>query len=138
MPATDRKKILNVRSVMRNHVATVDINDSVQSVSRSMQQQGIHHMPVLEEGEIAGMVTHHDLEVITKSAGELADAADMIIVKAVMARPPITISPDTPLSEAIWVMVEHLVHSLPVMERGKLIGIITHTDVLTWAAEKLA
>jgi CBS domain-containing protein len=30
------------------------------------------------------------------------------------------------------------VHSLPVMERGELIGIITHTDVLTWAAEKLA
>lgn len=48
------------------------------------------------------------------------------------------VAPETPLSEAIWVMVEQMVHSLPVIEEGKRIGIITHTDVLIWAAEKLA
>jgi len=103
----------------------------------------IRHLPVLDEnGQMAGIVTQRDLfrGALAKALGygERAQRQlmDTLVVKEVMTSDVITTTPDTPLAEAARVLIERKIGCLPVVEGGRLVGIITEEDFVALAARK--
>jgi acetoin utilization protein AcuB len=88
------------------------------------------HLPVVDsDGGLVGIVDRADLELF------LAEMESPGVIKRqhrmdqVMTREVVRVSPDCPLEEAATLMVEHQIGSLPVVEGGQVIGIITETDI---------
>ena len=120
---TDDEKI--VRHKMSKDTFTVDINDSLELVLNIMQWRNIHHVPVINKSKkLIGLLTWRDIK-------DFLNDKEMIItsVKSRMIKDVITISQDKRLSEAKEVMKRNNIHGIPVVKKGKLIGIITSNDM---------
>jgi len=88
------------------------------------------HLPVVEsDGSLVGIVDRADLELFLATAGSPGYIKRNHRVDQFMTRDVITVHPDCPLEEAASLMVQHKIGSLPVQEDGKLVGIITETDI---------
>jgi acetoin utilization protein AcuB len=88
------------------------------------------HLPVMEsDGSLVGIVDRADLELFLAKAGSPGYIKRNHRVEQLMKRNVITVRPDCPLEEAASLMVQHKIGSLPVLEAGKLVGIITETDI---------
>jgi len=130
-----------VRDIMAMEVITLARNDTLQLAKDIMTLGRIRHFPVVDEGEVIGVVSQRDLFRASLGSvmkyGERAERAflDTVAVKEVMSEPPITISPDTSIKEAARLMVEKKIGCLPVVEGGRLVGLVTETDILREVAE---
>jgi CBS domain-containing protein len=134
---------LRVRDVMTAEVTTLQRNDKLTLADDIMGLGRIRHLPVLDEnGQMAGIVTQRDLfrGALAKALGygERAQRQlmDTLVVKEVMTSDVITTTPDTPLAEAARVLIERKIGCLPVVEGGRLVGIITEEDFVALAARK--
>jgi acetoin utilization protein AcuB len=90
----------------------------------------IRRLPVVDANDhIVGIVTRNMLEQFLAKAPSPGVMKRQHSVEQVMVSPALTVSPDYPLEEAARLMVAHKIGSLPVVDEGKLIGIITETDI---------
>ena len=120
---TDDQK--TVRHKMSKDTFTVDVKDSLELVINIMQWRNIHHVPVINKNKkLIGLLTWRDIE------GFLNDK-EMITtsVKSMMIKDVITISEDKSLNEAKEIMKRNNIHGIPVVKKGKLVGIITSNDI---------
>ena len=131
---------LRVRDVMTPDVTTLQRNDMLTLADDIMRLGRIRHLPVLDEdGQLAGILTQRDLfrGALAKALGygERAQRQlmDTLVVKEVMTAEVLTTTPDTPLAEAAKVLVERKIGCLPVVDGGRLIGIITEADFVALA-----
>ena len=96
----------------------------------------IRHLPVLDERRVVGVVSQRDLFrsalAVALGYGERAQATLLktLRVKEVMSEPAITISSEAPIKDAARLMIEKKIGCLPVIEAGRLVGIVTETDIL--------
>jgi CBS domain-containing membrane protein len=134
---------LLVREVMTADVTTLLRNDKLTLADDIMRLGRIRHLPVLDEnGELVGILTQRDLfrGALAKALGygERAQRQlmDTLVVKEVMTSDILTTTPDTPLAEAAKVMFERKIGCLPVVEGGRLVGIITEGDFVALAARQ--
>ncbi len=103
---------------------------------RVMRAHRIRHLPVLEEGEVVGMISDRDLRLAMPSplgmeSAEDVAAAERTPVADIMARGAITVGPFDTVEDAAVRMRRQRVGSLPVVDAaGKLLGILTETDIL--------
>jgi len=98
----------------------------------------IRRLPVVNaDGQVVGIVTRNMLELFLSKAPSPGIMKRQYSVAQVMAGPVITVSPEYPLEEAARLMVVHKIGSLPVVENGRLVGIITETDIFRQFVEIL-
>jgi CBS domain-containing protein len=129
---------------MTAQVTTLKRNDKLTLADEVMQLGRIRHLPVLEDDgeQLVGIVSQRDL-----FRGALAQALgygeyahrkllDTFSVKDVMTTEVITASPETPLVEAARVLMQRKIGCLPVVESGRLAGIITEGDFVALVARK--
>jgi CBS domain-containing protein len=114
-----------VREAMKINPLIVKPNTTVQEVATKMRDNGIGNCIVVLKQPI-GIITESD--IIKKVVAKNLLASD-IIVEKIMSSPIIVIAPDSPLEEAMKTMGKCNIRRLPVVEKGKLIGIITHKDI---------
>jgi len=96
------------------------------------------HLPVVDAGGVlVGIVDRADLEAFLSKAGSPGVVKRQHRVDQVMTREVVTVPPDCPLEEAAARMVEHKIGSLPVVEAGQVVGIITETDIFKQFASVL-
>lgn len=130
---------MRVSDLMSRDVATVGVSDSCGEAVARMVRQKIRHLPVVErDGKLVGVVTDRDLRHrlfeprVMKEIGTVS--VDQILktvpVKDIMSTPVVTVGPQDELETAARVMLEDKVGSLPVVENGRVVGIITETDLL--------
>jgi len=125
-----------VRDVMQSTVVVISPRTTVPEAVRLAQRRGIRHLPVVEGGELVGMVSDRDLKrampsgAATLGAHEARDLLERLPVADIMTRTVITTGPMFPVEEAARVMVAERISALPVTEGGRLVGIVTETDVL--------
>ena len=134
---------LRVRDAMTAEATTLQRNDKLSLADDIMRLGRIRHLPVLDEnGQLAGILTQRDLfrGALAKALGygERAQRQlmDTLVVKEVMTSEVITTAPDTPLAEAAQVLIERKIGCLPVVEAGRLVGIITEADFVALAVRK--
>ena len=127
---------MQVAEIMSKDIEVVDRNDNLRSVEERMATKKLRHLPVLEQGEVVGMVTQRDLFKAAMSStmgyGEKAQQAYLqsVRVKEIMTYPVVTVSPDTSIAAAADMMINKGIGCLPVVDNQQLIGIITKTDLL--------
>ena len=114
-----------VRDVMVTDVAFVAIPGSRDDVLRTLQDHKVSGVPVIKKGEVVGMITRTDL-----LANREEDQTALL-----MTRDPVVIDPDRSIVEASRLLIKHDIRRLPVVEKGKLVGIITVADIVRVAAE---
>lgn len=130
-----------VREIMNTEVTTLGRNDTLQLVQDIMNLGRVRHFPVLEDGEVVGVMSQRDLYKASLGSvmkyGEKAqrEFLDTIAVKEVMKYPPITIAPQASVQEAARLMLKEKIGCLPVLDNGELAGIVTETDMLQLVTE---
>lgn len=102
---------------------TIAPDDLLVGASCKMQAGGFRRLPVLKDGKLVGIVTERDLR---EHRGHLGHTK----VNGAMSESLLTVSPLTTLEEAAQIMLERQIGGLPVVEDGRLVGIITASDVL--------
>lgn len=114
-----------VKHIMNGDIFSVRKKDSVELVLNMMYWKNIHHMPVINEDvELIGLLSWNDVKSYLETPEKLRDS-----VESIMKTEIITIDEYTPVNEAKALMKKHNIHSLPVVTKGKLIGLITSNDV---------
>ncbi|MEW6115474.1 MAG: CBS and ACT domain-containing protein [Nitrospirota bacterium] len=120
---------------MTKKVYTVSPDDSISDAVRMMKERKIKHLPVLKEGKIKGMVSDRDIKEFTPSSATTLDIYELhyILAKAkvkdIMKTKVITTTPETPVEEAAMVLYDRMIGCLPVVENGRLVGIISDRDI---------
>ncbi len=134
-------KPTRVQELMTREVATLQRGDKLSLADNVMQLGRIRHMVVLDEqGGLAGIVSQRDLfrGALVKAFGYGTVAQkkvmEAILVKEVMTTELLTTTPDALLSEAALSMSEQKIGCLPVVEDGKLVGILTEGDFVAFFA----
>lgn len=118
---------LAVKDVMTSQPHTIGRNQTLALAHRMMRDHGIRHLPVLEHGELVGMLTQRDLYFLETIAGvELTKD----LVDDAMNTDAYAVDPDESLEHVAAVMCERKLGSAVVVERGRVIGIFTATDAL--------
>ncbi|HEY8497684.1 MAG TPA: CBS and ACT domain-containing protein [Limnochordales bacterium] len=134
---------MRVRDRMTLNPITVEPTTPVAEALRLMEGRKIRRLPVLQESQLVGIVTLLDLMRVsaspatTLSVYELRYLLDKLTVQEAMTRRVITVSPDAPIEQAALLMREHKIGGLPVVEDGRLVGIITETDIFDAFVELL-
>ncbi|MFA4910957.1 MAG: CBS and ACT domain-containing protein, partial [Desulfobacteria bacterium] len=125
-----------VKNWMSKDVITVDIDDSMKTAIKLMEDYNIRRIPVLKKDRLKGIVSYLDINRESASqanalaVSELHYLIEKIKVKDIMSANPKTISPHDTVEEAAVVMLEQKIGSLPVLDsNGKLVGIITESDI---------
>lgn len=131
---------MKVRDLMTKEVETVARNDELTLADDIMKGKRIRHLPVVEEGRLVGILTQRDLFHAGMSNalgyGEKArkEFLTTVVVKEVMTEELVTIEPDADVKDAARRMLEHKVGCLPVLDKGKLVGLLSETDLLRFIA----
>lgn len=124
------------KRMMRNPVF-VDENDSMKKAMDILKEREIRHLPVLKGREkLVGIVTETDIKQASPSPAtaleirEIYYLLDKVKVKQIMTRRVYTVSSNASVEEAALIMREKKIGCLPVVDGGKLVGILTETDIL--------
>jgi acetoin utilization protein AcuB len=114
---------------------TVPETMPVQEAEELMRKHKIRRLPVVRGDKLVGIVTEIDILRVTPSSAtslsvfELNYLLSRLLVKEAMTKTPRIISPEATIEEAALIMRENNVGALPVVENGKLVGIITESDI---------
>jgi acetoin utilization protein AcuB len=125
-----------VQDVMQPNVVTVTPGTTLPEALMLTRQRRLRHLPVLDEGKLVGIVSDRDLKRASPSpatrlaSGEITYWLARVTMAEIMTRAVVTIAPMFPVEEAARLMVTEKISALPVTEAGRLVGIITETDVL--------
>ena len=114
---------MRVKDVMTRRVETVSIADTALDAREKMKLHRIRHLVALDGKDVAGVVSSRDLAAMGLSPGGPR-------VEDVMTYPAVAVEPETTIREAANLLRGRTMGCLPVMEEGKLVGILTTTDLL--------
>ena len=127
---------MNVGEHMSHPVISVSPTTPVAAAMKLIHDKHIRRLPVTEDGCLVGIVSERDLLRATPSPAtllsvwEIPELLDRLLVRDVMNRDVITVSPETPIQDAAQLMVDHKIGGLPVEEPGgRVVGMITETDI---------
>lgn len=114
-----------VSTVMSTELSEADAATPAEEALEFCRTKSIRHLPVLDEGELVGIVSDRDLR-LSVGRGDLEGTE----LRELVPERLLTIAPDEPLSRAAEAMVRHRISALPVVDDGELIGLVTTTDVV--------
>lgn len=120
---------------MTKNVATVSPNQTVQEAAQIMHQKNIGALPVVENGQVIGMITDRDITLRTSAQGK--DPAS-VRVSEVMTNRVVTGTPNMSVQEAANVMAQHQIRRLPIVENNQIQGIVALGDIATNSASDQA
>ncbi len=133
-----------VKDRMTVNPITVSGDTSIDAALQIMREKRVRRLPVTDKhGHLVGIVSEKDLLYASPSPAtslsvyEIPYLLSKIKVHDVMTKDPITVTADTPLEEAARILADNKIGGLPVMEDGKLVGIITETDIFKTFLELL-
>lgn len=125
-----------VAETMTTDVLSVDPHNSVATAIRLMRTGHLRRLPVVQDGRLVGIVTSGDVRRITGLSSVVRDPSgdnflwQHIPIANVMTLDVVTASTDMLIAEAARLMIERKIGGLPVVENGRLVGILTTSDLL--------
>ena len=127
-----------VRDAMNKKVRIIRPDRSVREAAEIMSAHRIGSLVILSDSKLVGILTERNImdHIVSKSRN-----SDEIKVEEIMTKEVVTISPEEDIEDAAELMTEKKIKKLPVIENGKLVGIITASDLIAFEKnmiEKLA
>ena len=124
-----------VRNMMKRKVWVIKPTDTLTLAYDTMIDHVVRHLPVVENGQLVGLISDRDLLLAAKNSSAEGFSLDQD-VKSIMSEQVHSCQPGTPVKEAAKYMTEHMIHALPVInDDNKIIGIITSSDLLHFVEE---
>jgi acetoin utilization protein AcuB len=129
---------MTVDSIMSREVVTVSPDAALVDIRKRLQEGGVNHMVVVEDGTLRGVISDRDvLEAISPFLDTYSEEHRDVKTLSqpaseIMQADPITATPDTPIEEASRTLLDNRVSSLPVVEGDELMGIVTGKDMLEY------
>jgi acetoin utilization protein AcuB len=108
---------------MTQEPITVESEDLASRAAHKMQAGGFRRVPVVRDGKLVGIISDRDLR---EHRGHL----EQVKINGIMTENPITVTPATTVEEAAQIMLERQVGGLPVVADGRVVGIVTASDIL--------
>jgi acetoin utilization protein AcuB len=128
---------LRVKEFMTRSPVTIHPDALVRGAAEVMRSRKLRHLPVVDRGgRLVGIVTDRDLRQVVfdpgiqARLGRAADALGALQVRDVMTWGVVTVRPETAIRDAAWLMREQRLGALPVVQAGRLVGILSELDVL--------
>ncbi len=124
-----------VKNKMTGNPFTISPDQTIPEAQEIMMQHNVRRLPVVKNGKLVGIVSKEDIEryspskATALSMGEITYLLSKTKIKQIMSKHLITVSPDALLEEAAILMRDNDVGFLPVVDDGKLVGIITESDI---------
>jgi len=123
-----------VNEVMTKNVISIHINDSLNIVSKTFENHSFHHIPVLNHGKLAGILSKEDILRLLSVRAEYSEKDFKLIkVKDFMSSKVISIRSDDSVGLAADIFMTNDIHALPVVDQDELVGIITTHDLIKYA-----
>lgn len=138
------KTIPPISSIMSVKIITLKRDDDLETAEHLFKKHKIRHIPVVDGDAIIGMLSYTDLLRIS-----FADAVDedeenieslvynMFTIEQVMAKNVVTVTSDTSIKEVAEILAKKEFHALPVVDKGRLVGIVTTTDLIKYLLVQL-
>ncbi len=132
-----------VSSLMTGEVISVGPEDTIKTIEQLFQQHRIHHIPVVEDEKLVGIVSKSDYLFFKRGFND--ETTDNRIdefrmktrkVKDIMTKGIAKLGPSERIGVAVEVFKENLFHAIPVVEEGKLVGMITTFDIIKKLSEE--
>src|SRR6266540_3320857 len=120
--------MMKVRDAMAKTISTVAPTEPIKKVAQVMKQEDTGFVPVIQDGRILGVITDRDI-VVRCLAGGHRDVLNEF-VQDCMSTDVKTIEADADLEQAAQVMNRHEIRRLPVLERDRLVGILSHGNLV--------
>jgi acetoin utilization protein AcuB len=128
---------VTVKEWMTQPVTTIGADAPVRQAAELMKTRQIRHLPVVEnDGRLIGIVTDRDLRqmifdpMIHERLGDVVEALGGLTVRDIMTWAVITVRPESGIRQAARLMREQKVGALPVVEAGRVVGMLTERDLL--------
>ena len=130
-----------VSSIMTKGPTTVHIRQSLADVRGVMTEKQCHHVPVVDGDKLVGMLTSTDLLRASYEYGEDPRNVQAVpdhtrSIEDLMQRTLVTLRPKDTVRDAAEIFSKNWFHALPICEDGKLVGIVTTTDVMGYLVEQ--
>jgi CBS domain-containing protein len=122
----------SVREAMTKDPRSIGPSASVVEAARVMRDEHIGSLPITDGDTLMGMIT--DRDITTRVVAEAADLATTS-VGDVYSQDLVSVEPDKDLEEALGLMARHQVRRLPVLEDGRLVGIVAQADIALTLSE---
>ena len=130
-----------VAKIMMGSPVTLKPEDTLDLASDVISLGRIRHIPVVEDGRLVGLLSERDLmgaaAAIIFGLKQKSKSALLkrVLVKEVMRKKVITVTPDKPIKETVRLMKEKKIGCVPVVRQGQLVGLVTTTDILRYVEE---
>lgn len=115
---------------------SIEPQASVDEAQKLMADHGIHHLPVTNNGELTGMISRDDINLILSKKSSIA-STKKLKVRDIMLEETYTVDLSERLDSVLHRMAEHHLRSVVVTRKGKLVGIFTQIDACAAFAEFL-
>jgi len=127
-----------VREIMMGSPVSLKPEDTLDLANDVISLGRIRHIPVVENGRLMGLLSERDLigaaatQIFGLKQKSKSALLKSVLIKDVMKKKVITVTPDTRIREAVHLMAEKKIGCLPVLSDGTLVGLVTTTDVLKY------
>lgn len=119
-------------TIMTRDLITLSKNDTLAKANELLKTKRIHHLPVVENGILIGLITTYDLFKLRYDKEQY----DTVKIEEVMTRKLATLEPNDKIGTAAEIFMAHLFHAVPIVEGNKLMGIVTTHDLLKYCFRK--
>lgn len=140
-----RPATMTVREYMTRNVTTLADDARLLDAALLIRRTGKRHVPILDaQGKVVGILSDRDVSRMAPSMlarmtpEEYNTIFEATPITVAMTKDPITVPPDMPIAEAVSMLYSKKIGALPVVEEGKLVGILTVNDMLGLLNELLA
>lgn len=127
-----------VKTIMTKDLITINLSNSLYTAEKRLKINNVRHMPVVDGHKLIGLLSLSDLKRLSfldaYSIEGTEDTAtyNMLSIDDVMIKNPVTVSSNTPIIEVAELLAHKKFHSLPIVDKGALVGIVTTTDLLNY------
>ena len=138
---TKMKKRESVAKIMTRNPLCVNLTNEVNDVVELFKAHNIHHIPVVSGDKLIGMISKTDIDRVSYVDAYQADSAstavfNLLKLEQVMTHQVETVDAEDAIRDAATLLATGTYHALPVLEQGKLVGILTSTDVINYLLEQ--
>ena len=134
---------MTIERRMTLNPVTISPDASVVEASELMKREKVHRLPVLDKDKkLVGVISEKDILYASPSPAsslsihEMAYLLSQLTVRKLMTKNPVTVSKDIPVEEAARIMVDQDLSCLPVVEDGRLVGIVSKSDLFKILIER--
>lgn len=121
-----------VESIMMKDLVTLGPESTLAHVSEIFKTKKIHHIPIVDEGKLVGLVTTYDMWRKNVNHEDYANIA----VKEIMSKKLIKLEPEDKIGTAAELFLDNRFHALPVVNGEYLVGLVTTFDILRYEFKK--